>query len=169
MAEIFVQLVHRLETNTINSLWANWIRAAQRLLGIHHPEMNAQEREKHFEKIMCGECSDPLLPLLPLSAEHVRKAIALLQCSLPFLHRNRTLSCLTRSRDCLPSLCATSISASSPAGNLSGICIASRHSMTRTQAFLCTHFNHCACVSPLHPLPTYLPTERPLVHFWRLM
>lgn len=160
MAEIFVQLVHRLETNTINSLWANWIRAAQRLLRIHHPEMNAQEREKHFEKIMRGECSDPLLPLLPLSAEHVRKAIALLQCSLPFLHRNRTLSCLTRSRDCLPSLSATSISASSPGGNLSGICIASRHSMTRTQAFCALTLITARVFHPQHPLPTYLQKDR---------
>jgi hypothetical protein len=155
VAEIFVQLVHRLETNTINSLWANWIRAAQQLLRIHHPEMKAKERDEHFEKIMRGECSDHLLPLLPLSTEHVRKAIALLQCSLLFLHhRNRTLSCLTRSRDCLPSLSATSISASSPGGILSGICIASRHSTTRTQACAPTLITARVFPPPSHPLLT---------------
>jgi hypothetical protein len=158
VAEIFVQLVHRLETNTINSLWANWIRAAQRLLGIHHPEMNAQEREKHFEKIMRGECSDPLLPLLPLSAEHVRKAIAFVAVFVT-VPPQKSYSQLF---DKKPGLFALSL-------RHLNLCLLARGKPVRDMyrvspqhdsyaSFLCTHFNHCACVSPPHPLPTYLPS-----------
>jgi hypothetical protein len=57
----------------------------------------------------------------------------------------------------LPSLSATSISASSPGGNLSGICIASRHSMTRMQAFCALTLITARVFHPHTPyLPTYL-------------